>query len=145
MNGYEPVLAMLLLFSGVATFGFYTLWEKKKAERKLELEEQEEKERIASCTHPKGFTVVKIFGHPDLRKCRTCDRIFEMTGEEVDQDYFENFIEDTDRWIKSSDGGNEIRIWLPRSTFRKLYELSAKKQKTMDDVIIEMIENYGKG
>lgn len=113
--------------------------------RKKEKREEQARQRIVTCNHPNGFRVLKIFGHPDLRKCRTCDRIFEMTGEEVDQDYFEDFIEDTDRWIKSSDGGNEIRIWLPRSTFCKLYELSAKKQKTMDDVIIEMIENHGKG
>ena len=113
--------------------------------RMKEKREEQARQRIVTCNHPNGFRVLKIFGHPDLRKCRTCDRIFEMTGEEVDQDYFEDFIEDTDRWIKSSDGGNEIRISLPRSTFCKLYELSAKKQKTMDDVIIEMIENHGKG
>lgn len=140
MNGMEAVIAMLILCGSAMSFGLYMLWDIKRKDRKSRLEEHREQERIASCTHPRGFTVVKIFGHPDLRKCRNCGRIFELSGEEVDPDYLEDFIENSDQWIENSDGGRELKIYLTREQFRKIYRISMERKMTMDDMIGKLID-----
>ena len=140
MDGLELVIAMLVLCSGPILFGLYSLWEIKKEKRETELEERQEQERKASCEHSHGFTIVKVFGHPDLRECVDCGRIFDENGEEVDPDYLEDFIANADRWIENSDGGRELKIYLSREQFRKIYRISMERKMTMDDMIGELID-----
>jgi hypothetical protein len=81
-----------------------------------------------------------VFGYPDLKKCVDCGRIFELDGTEVDLDYLEDFIENTDRWIENSDGGRELKIYLTREQFRKIYRISMERKMTMDDMIGKLID-----
>ena len=109
-------------------------------DRRNEKADKAERRRIAECTHSHGFLTVKVFGHPDLKKCVDCGRIFELDGTEVDLDYLEDFIENTDRWIENSDGGRELKIYLTREQFRKIYRISMERKMTMDDMIGELID-----
>ena len=137
MDGLELARAMLILCSGPILFGLYSLWEIRKEKRKTELEERQEQESKASCAHSHG---VKVFGHPDLKECVDCSRIFELDGTVVDLDYLEDFIENTDRWIENSDGGRELKIYLTREQFRKIYRISMERKMTMDDMIGKLID-----
>lgn len=128
---------ILVLFAGLAILVCYV-------DRKNEKADKAERRRIAECTHPHGFLTIKVFGHPDLKECVDCGRIFELDGAEVDRESA-NRILDVTADVFNGGERKQVTLSLPYDTFRKLYELSAKKQKTMDDVIIEMIENYGKG
>ena len=110
-------------------------------DRRNEKADKAERRRIAECTHSHGFLTVKVFGHPDLKKCVDCERIFELDGTEVDLDYLEDFIENTDRWIENSDGGRELKIYLTREQFRKIYRISMERKMTMDDMVAEMKYN----
>lgn len=47
-------------------------------------------------------------------------------------------------WIDNADEWRELKISLTRESFRKLYAISVEKKKTMDDVIAELIDDYGK-
>ena len=109
-------------------------------DRRNEKADKAERRRIAECTHSHGFLTVKVFGHPDLKKCVDCGRIFELDGTEVDLDYLEDFIENTDRWIENSDGGRELKIYLTREQFRKIYRISMERKITMDDMIGKLID-----
>ena len=140
MDGLELAIAMLILCSGPILFGLYSLWEIRKEKRKTELEERQELERKASCAHSHGYLTVKVFGHPDLKECVDCGRIFELDGTEVDLDYLEDFIENTDRRIENSDGGRELKIYLTREQFRKIYRISMERKITMDDMIGKLID-----
>ena len=144
MDGLELAIAMLILCSGPILFGLHSLWEIRKEKRKTELEERQEQERKASCAHSHGYLTIKVFGHPDLKECVDCGRIFELDGTEVDLDYLEDFIENTDRWIENSDGGRELKIYLTREQFRKIYRISMERKMTMDDMIGELIDGLKK-
>jgi hypothetical protein len=109
-------------------------------DRRNEKADKAERRRIAECTHSHGFLTVKVFGYPDLKKCVDCGRIFELDGTEVDLDYLEDFIENTDRWIENSDGGRELKIYLTREQFRKIYRISMERKMTMDDMIGKLID-----
>ena len=140
MDGLELAIAMLILCSGPILFGLHSLWEIRKEKRKTELEERQEQERKASGAHSHGYLTVKVFGHPDLKECVDCGRIFELDGTEVDLDYLEDFIENTDRWIENSDGERELKIYLTREQFRKIYRISMERKMTMDDMIGKLID-----
>ena len=128
---------ILVLFAGLAILVCYV-------DRQNEKADKAERRRIAECTHPHGFLTIEVFGHPDLKECVDCGRIFELDGAEVDRESANRILDVTSDVFNGGER-KQVTLSLPYDTFRKLYELSAKKQKTMDDVIIEMIENYGKG
>ena len=127
---------ILVLFAGLAILVCYV-------DRKNEKADKAERRRIAECTHPHGFLTIKVFGHPDLKECVDCGRIFELDGAEVDRESA-NRILDVTADVFNGGERKQVTLSLPYDTFRKLYLLSMQQQATMDDVIAEMIDNYGK-
>ena len=127
---------ILVLFAGLAILVCYV-------DRKNEKADKAERRRIAECTHPHGFLTIKVFGHPNLKECVDCGRIFELDGAEVDRESA-NRILDVTADVFNGGERKQVTLSLPYDTFRKLYLLSMQQQATMDDVIAEMIDNYGK-
>lgn len=127
---------ILVLFAGLAILVCYV-------DRKNEKADKAERRRIAECTHPHGFLTIKVFGHPDLKECVDCGRIFELDGAEVNRESA-NRILDVTADVFNGGERKQVTLSLPYDTFRKLYLLSMQQQATMDDVIAEMIDNYGK-
>lgn len=127
---------ILVLFAGLAILVCYV-------DRKNEKADKAERRRIAECTHPHGFLTIKVFGHPDLKECVDCGRIFELDGAEVDRESA-NRILDVTADVFNGGERKQVTLSLPYDIFRKLYLLSMQQRATMDDVIAEMIDNYGK-
>ena len=67
------LIIWILFLGAIFLFVLYLQWDSKRDERK----EKAEDERIRNCKHRNGFTIVKVFGHPDLRECVDCGSIFE--------------------------------------------------------------------
>lgn len=125
---------ILVLFAGLAILVCYV-------DRKNEKADKAERRRIAECTHPHGFLTVKVFGHPDLKECVDCGRIFEFDGAEVDRESA-NRILDVTADVFNGGERKQVTLSLPYDTFRKLYLLSMQRKMTMDDMVAEMMDNY---
>lgn len=135
----------IFIFLGtLIAIGAFLIWFSNWRFLKNEKKEQAEKKRIENCKHQNGFTVLKVFGYPDIRECNDCGRVFEMNGEEISRRYLNRLLDDMEDWIDNADEWRELKISLTRESFRKLYAISVEKKKTMDDVIAELIDDYGK-
>lgn len=134
----------LIFWAVLAAIGAFAIWFSNWRFLKNEKKEQAEKERTRTCKHQNGFTVLKVFGYPDIRECNDCGRVFEQNGEEISRRYLNRLLDNTEDWIDNADGWREMKICIPRESFRKLYALAVEKRKTMDDVVAELIDNYGK-
>ena len=110
-------------------------------DRRNEKADKAERRRIAECTHSHGFLTVKVFGHPDLKKCVDCGRIFELDGAEVDRESASRIL-DVTADVFSGGERKQVTLSLPYDTFRKLYLLSMERKMTMDDMVAEMMDNY---
>lgn len=110
-------------------------------ERRDARKERLEEERIRNCTHKSGYTVLKIFGHPDFRECNECGRVFGMSGEEVSRKYLKHLEDKSVELFRNSER-KQICLSLPFESFKKLYILSVERKMTMDDMIVEMIDNF---
>ena len=133
--GFIYFTSVLLVFIvGMAILATYV-------DRKNEKADKAERKRIAECTHPHGFLTVKVFGHPDLKECVDCGRIFELDGSEVDRESVNRLL-DVTADVFSGDERKQVNLPLPYDTFRKLYLLSMERKMTMDDMAAEMMDNY---
>ena len=133
--GFIYFTSVLLVFIvGMAILATYV-------DRKNEKADKAERKRIAECTHPHGFLTVKVFGHPDLKECMDCGRIFELDGSEVDRESVNRLL-DVTADVFSGDERKQVNLSLPYDTFRKLYLLSMERKMTMDDMAAEMMDNY---
>lgn len=130
------ITVFLFLVGCIALFFHYQ-------SRKEEKREEQARQRIITCNHPNGFRVLKIFGHPDMKECVDCGRIFEQDGTEVDLEYVEHLRSWMEQLV-SNDGRKQVSLSLPFESFQKLYLLSMQHQITMDDMAAEIIENYNK-
>ena len=63
-----------------------------------------------------------------------------MDGSEVSRRYLDRLLDDTDEWIENSDGGRELKIYLTREQFRKIYRISMERKMIMDDMIGKLID-----
>ena len=63
-----------------------------------------------------------------------------MNGSEVSRRYIDRLLDDMDEWIENSDGERELKIYLTREQFRKIYRISMERKMTMDDMIGELID-----
>ena len=126
--------ALLVFVVGMAILATYM-------DRRNEKADKAERRRIAECTHPHGFLTVKVFGHPDLKECVDCGRIFEADGSEVDRESV-NLLLDLTADVFNGGGRKQVTLSLPYATFRKLYLVSMQKQVTLDDMAEEMIDSY---
>ena len=126
--------AVLVIVIGIAILACYL-------DRRNEKTDKAERRRIAECTHPNGFLTVKIFGHPDLKECVDCGRIFELDGSEVDRESVNRLLDLTSD-VFSGGGRKQVTLSLPYDIFKKLYLVSIQKQVTLDDMAKEMIDSY---
>ena len=126
--------AVLVIVIGIAILACYL-------DRRNEKTDKAERRRIAECTHPHGFLTVKIFGHPDLKECVDCGRIFELDGSEVDRESVNRLLDLTSD-VFSGGGRKQVTLSLPYDIFKKLYLVSIQKQVTLDDMAEEMIDSY---
>ena len=135
----------IFIFVGtLIAIGVFLIWFSNWRFLKNEKKEQAEKKRIENCKHQNGFTVLKVFGYPDIRECNDCGRVFEQNGEEISRRYLNRLLDNTEDWIENTDEWRELKICLSRDCFRKLYALSVEKKKTMDDMVAELVDDYGK-
>ena len=135
---------IFIFFGTLIAIGAFLIWFSNWRFLKNEKKEQAEKKRIENCKHKNGFTVLKVFGYPDIRECNDCGRVFEMNGEEISRRYLNRLLDDMEDWIDNADEWRELKICLSRDCFRKLYALSVEKKKTMDDMVAELVDDYGK-
>lgn len=126
--------AFLVIVVGIAILACYM-------DRRNEKADKAERRRISECTHSHGFLTVKVFGHPDLKKCVDCGRIFELDGAEVDRESVGRIL-DVTADVFSGGERKQVTLSLPYDTFRKLYLLSMQRKMTMDDMAAEMMDNY---
>ena len=122
----------LVIVVGIAILACYM-------DRRNEKADKAECRRIAECTHSHGFLTVKVFGHPDLKKCVDCGRIFELDGAEVDRESVYRIL-DVTADVFSGGERKQVTLSLPYDTFRKLYLLSMERKMTMDDMIGKLID-----
>lgn len=139
---YNMEKEIFIFFGVLIIVGLLVIWYSNYRFLKNEKKEKAEEERINQCKHENGFTILKVFGYPDIRECNDCGRLFEQDGEEISRRYLNRLLDNTEEWIDNADGWRKLRIYLTHDSFRKLYALSVGKKKTMDDMIAEMIENY---
>ena len=126
--------ALLVIIVGMAILATYV-------DRRNEKADKADRKRIAECTHPHGFLTVKVFGHPDLKECVDCGRIFGLDGAEVDRKSV-SLLLDLTADVFSGGGRKQVPLSLPYDTFKKLYLVSMQKQVTLDDMAEEMIDSY---
>ena len=126
--------AILFIVIGIAILACYL-------DRRNEKTNKAERRRIAECTHSHGYLTVKVFGHPDLKECVDCGRIFELNGAEVDRESASRILDVTADVFSGGDR-KQVTLSLPYDTFRKLYLLSMQRKMTMDDMIGELMDNY---
>ena len=139
-NEWKFLIIWIVFLAAISLLALYLQWDSNRNER----EEKAEEERKRDCKHRNGFTILKVFGHPDLKECNDCGRVFEMDGSEVSRRYLDRLLDDTDEWIENSDGGRELKIYLTREQFRKIYRISMERKMTMDDMIRELIDGLKK-
>ena len=133
---------IFIFFGVLIIIGLFAIWFSNYRFLKEEKKEKSEEDRINNCKHQNGYTILKIFGYPDIRECNDCGRLFEQNGEEISRSYFNRLSDNTEDWIDNAKPWLEMKIGISRDSFRKLYALSVEMKKTMDDVISEMIDNY---
>lgn len=133
---------IFIFFGVLIAVGALIIWLSNYRFLKQEKKDRAAAQRRSDCKHIGGFTVLKVFGHPDIRECRDCGRVFETSGEEISRRYLERLLEDTEEWLENSDGGRELKVYLSREQFRKLYRISMERKMPMDDMIGELIDKY---
>lgn len=135
---------VFIFWGAMIAIGALLIWYSNYSFLKKEKKKKIERGRINNCKHQNGFTVLKVFGYPDLRECNDCGRVFEQNGEEISRRYLNRLLDNTEDWIENTDEWRELKICLSRDCFRKLYALSVEKKKTMDDMVAELVDDYGK-
>lgn len=135
---------VFIFFGVLIAAGAFLIWFSNWKYLKNRKKEKALEERIRTCKHQNGFTVLKVFGYPDIRECNDCGRVFEQNGEEISRRYLNRLLDNTEDWIENADDWRELKICLSRESFRRLYSLSVEKKKTIDDMIADLIDGYGK-
>lgn len=126
--------ALFVFVVGMAILATYV-------DRRNEKADKAERKRKAECTHPHGYLTIKMFGHPDLKECVDCGRIFEADGSEVNKESV-HLLLDLTADVFNGGGRKQVTLSLPYATFKKLYLVSMQKQVTLDDMAEEMIDSY---